>query len=178
MKRKTKNGASIYQYLDSLHILDTGTESEIAAAKKAYWKEYRAKWRNARRKQLKQVTLELAPDEYAECKRAAKARHSPVTTFMKAAAFAYMRKRYIVNLEQLRHVEELLLRTYSAVRTLLDEEKLPFEQARAVLDRTLALQEETVRTLSHPVDLELEIARALTDDPRFKERLAALLNAA
>ena len=61
--RSAKKKSSIYQYLDSINILESGTDDDISQARKKYWREYKAGWRRQKRKEEKELTTSWTADE-------------------------------------------------------------------------------------------------------------------
>lgn len=57
MKRKTQSGTGLYDYLNSLGVLENGSDEDIKRCKEEYWKEYRKAWKKNKRQQSKRYVL-------------------------------------------------------------------------------------------------------------------------
>src|SRR5580693_8313552 len=94
MKRAKKKG--VYDYLDSIKVLESGTDEDITRARKKYWKEYKATWRRKKRKEERELTISWTADELTQLTKEARRHKISKTKFIKTSTLAYIDKRYIV----------------------------------------------------------------------------------
>ena len=89
MKRAIKHTSSVNKYLDTLNILEKGSPEEIMAARKLYWRAYKAIWRQKNRAKLQGFTPYFSQEEVVMLNDAAKQHKRSRTQFIKEASLAY-----------------------------------------------------------------------------------------
>lgn len=153
MKRSRK--ASLYSYLDSTKVLETGSEQDIASAKKNYWRMYKAEWRKNQRKRTIQVTITLTETEAKQTKEAARKHKRSHVQFLKEAAFSYLAKRYLIpDIIAVKTIQQLLEMNLNVIRDLIDTNMLPFEIGRRVTKEMDELRTQVTEQLRNPVSIE------------------------
>ena len=93
-----KNNSAMWDYLESLGILEKGTDEEIKAAKKAYRKIYFLKYKQKQRENKPEFSVYFSNEngEYGRVESAAKKHNMTVTAFIKKAVMAYIEQKYII----------------------------------------------------------------------------------
>src|ERR1019366_2635342 len=160
MKRATKKG--IYDYLDSIKILESGTDEDITLARKKYWREYKAAWRRNKRKNEKELTTSWAADELAELTKEARRHKISKTKFIKTSTLAYIDKRYIVPDQiEVRRIAQLLSITYNTIREMMDENALHLQTGKIILEKIFDLERQVLVSLHNPKTIEQLITEAV-----------------
>jgi len=155
MAKKTSKKTSIYSHLDSTKVLEHGTAAEVEAAKKAYWKAYKAAWRKCQRNQFKQFTIALTEPETKQIRVAAKKHKRSCSRFIKESCFAYINRAYLViDVLAVRTIEQLLAMNYDALKQAFDAYLLPFDLGKALMAQMAELEERVVRELNHPQEVK------------------------
>ena len=120
MSKKTNKG--MWEYLDSLGILEKGTDEEIKAAKLAYRKEYLLKYKRSQRSRKPEFVVNFSNEkgEYHRVEYASKAHKMSITAFIRLSVLAYINQRYIVpNQDQIAHLEQILSQCLNEIQTLV-----------------------------------------------------------
>jgi hypothetical protein len=176
MKRVRTIESNIYSFLDSKGVLESGSENDIARAKREYWRIYKAKWRREKRKTAKEFTTSWEKDELQRLRDTAKRHKRSPTKFIKQATVAYMDKVYIVPDEHtVRLIAQLLGMTYNSVQEMIAEQSVGFEAGKLLCEKIFELEREVRPLLHHPKALEDWIASAIKSDPAMKTRIYYLL---
>lgn len=136
MKRRRLNTKSnLYSYLKSSGVLENGTHEEIQKVKKEYWKQYKKKWRNNKRRQDKEIAVSFSKDEFREITTESKRHKLSRTQFIKQSCFAYLNKSFIVpDIKEVRKISQLLSLTYNSIQELIEENKVENKVARTLMD--------------------------------------------
>jgi hypothetical protein len=116
---RQKKLKGLWLYLDQSGVLEKGTDAEIKAVKKQYWKKYFLAYKQTRRKDRPEFPIGLSKKngEYARVKKEACSHGMTTTSFLKKAAFAYMSKTYLVpDREQVSNIEQMLSQILNEVR--------------------------------------------------------------
>lgn len=149
MKRPVKKKSNLYTYLEP--FLEHGTEEQIACARKNYWKEYKRKWRDEKRKREKEFTVSFTPAELKILAKAVYHHQRSYPLFIKEAALAYITKEYLVpDIETINHIRELLALNYNLLLELTEDSKIPFFTGRQLLDRIDHLETSIMNCLKSP----------------------------
>lgn len=177
MERKKKRGNDLYAYLDSIKILENGTDEAITFAKKEYWKNYRAVWRKSQRKRTKQVTVSFDTLEFEIIIATARKHQLSKTKMIKQACLAYISKTYIVvDRIAISKIQQLLAMNYNILKMLFDEDMLPFEKGRLALKQIEELDTVVSKLLKQPMTLDQWIADAVKGNSTEKIRLITLID--
>jgi hypothetical protein len=151
MKRAIKNKSTLYSYLSSIKVLETGSEEAIALARKTYWKIYKATWAKNQRRHTKQFVIALNANEARQVSEAARAHKRSVTRFIKQSCFSYMTKRYLpVDPLALATIRQLLAVNYNTLHKLFEECKVPYEIGRELLAHMKELEQKVTYELYNP----------------------------
>jgi uncharacterized coiled-coil DUF342 family protein len=126
---------------------ERGNEAEIAIGKILYRRMYKAQWRKANRKVIKEITVQLTKEEYQQIKDEAKKHKESITRFIKIATLGYMDKCYVVpNNETIHQLLVVFTLCYNRLEELLEEEKLT-PQVEKELRQTIETLEREVRVM-------------------------------
>ena len=176
MKRKIKNKSSIYEYLDSTKVLESGTENDIAQARKKYWREYKAQWRKQKRKAEKELTTSWTVEELKIIGDVARKHKISKTEFLKMSALAYIDKRYIVpDAIEVRRIAQMLAMSYNLIQEMINENVLHLQTGKIILEKIFELEREVLVSLHNPKTLDQLITEAINKTPQTKARLYQLL---
>ncbi|HTA27942.1 MAG TPA: hypothetical protein VK809_09140 [Bacteroidia bacterium] len=155
--RKIKQNSPIWQYLNSVGVLEKGTVEEIKSAKKQYRKDYLLTYKQKQRKENSEYNVLLSKEngELESITLAAKKHSLPVTGFLKAATLAYLNQYYIVpDRMQLAKLEQLLAQCLNEVQIITrTKEKYSWERDQkyeAIEKRIIQLENEIRNVLSNP----------------------------
>ncbi|MBK8241889.1 MAG: hypothetical protein IPK88_00565 [Saprospiraceae bacterium] len=177
MKRKVKSENSIYSYLQSSGVLEKGTHEEIQKVRKEYWREYKRKWRVAKRKKEKEFTISFNPDELKVLTFESKKHKLSRTQFIKETTFAYINNSFIVpDIIEVKKISQLLAMTYNSVQDLFDANKLNFDLGRDIMESINRLEREILPLLHHPKTLEDIIKIHIIKDGGNKALLLEFIN--
>src|ERR1035437_8416243 len=117
-----KNNSAMWDYLESLGILEKGTDEEIKAAKKAYRKIYFLKYKQKQRENKPEFSVYFSNEngEYGRVESAAKKHNMTVTAFIKKAVMAYIEQKYIIpDPLQIGKLEQVLSECLNEVQKIL-----------------------------------------------------------
>lgn len=155
--RKIKPNSNIWQYLNSVGVLEKGTEEEIKVAKKAYKKKYLLAYKQQQRREKHEYIILLSKEngEFDSVATAAKKHSLSVTAFLKEATLAYIKQYYIVpNRVQLAKMEQILAQCLNEVQLITrTKEKYSWEREQkyeAIEKRIIKLENEIRNVLSNP----------------------------
>jgi len=119
-----KHKGRIWDYLESLGILENGTDEEIKAAKKAYRKEYFLKYKRNQRATKPEFTVNFSnkKGEYGMVKRAAERHRMTMTAFIRSSVLAYLNQKFLVpNTDQIASLEQILSQCLNEIQKLVGE---------------------------------------------------------
>ncbi len=177
MKRRVKGRSSVYAFLHESGVLDTGTHEEIQSARKAYWKEYKRKWRNEKRRKEKEITVSLDNLELNSLSLEARRHKITRTQFLKLAAFAYINRSFIVpDKVEVRQIEQLLSMTYNSIQDLLENDAMSFNVGRDALATIRKLELDILPTLHHPKLMEEYLMEHIQKHPDSRSKLLKIIN--
>lgn len=169
-------------YLDALGILENGTEADIAAAKKAYWKAYHARHRQEQRKVKPEVLVALSKDDgtHAAISKGARQHKQTISAFLRTATLAYLNQYFIVpDTAIICHLEQLLSQCLNEIQTIARMKGTSHWQADYRYDATEKrierLEQELSALFRNPPELEAQIEKAVKKKPEQKERLLAFI---
>ena len=115
-KRKLNDKSNLFSFLNSSGILENGTHNQIQKVRAEYWREYKRKWRNAKRKSEKEITISFTQDEFKEISNESKRHKLSRTQFIKKACFAYINKIFIVpDSKEVKRIAQQLSMTYNSI---------------------------------------------------------------
>lgn len=177
MKRRTKNNSGVYSYLLSKGVLENGTKDDIQKAKNDYWREYKAKWRKARRQKEKEIAISVNTVELKLLSVEAKRHRMSHTEFIKSAFLAYIQKRFVVpNALEVRKVAQLLSMTHNLIQDGLSENKISRMVGMNMLESIMSLEQNILPLLHNPKTIEEHIRLQIAKDKETKFQLLELIN--
>lgn len=173
--KQTKN-KGIYEYLDSIKVLESGTDEDITLARKKYWREYKATWRRKKRKEEKELTTSWTTDELIELTKEARRHKVSKTNFIKTSTLAYIDKRYIVPDQiEIRRIAQLLSVTYNSIQEMINENALQLQTGKIILEKIFDLERQVLVSLHNPKTIEQLITETLNKNPQTRIHLYHLL---
>lgn len=175
--KRIKHTSGLYAYLHNIGVLDTGTEEQIAAARKAYWKNYKTQWIRQQRSKTSSYTILLTTEELQFIKTRAKQYKTPITPFLKLAAFSYLNQCFAVpDVLAIRKMIQLLGLTYNSIEEMKAEKQLQKDIAHNI-QTVINDVELTIRqSLFHPPLALAVIAKEIRTNELLKSQLQSLLN--
>lgn len=176
MKRAIKKGSSLYQYLDSINILETGSSDQIMLAKKSYWRAYKASWRKKNRKKLVGFTPYFNSSEVEILSEAATRHKRSRTKLIKECAFAYLDRRYLIpDVLQIRRIIKLLEMNYNTIQEMLESNLIPIETGKTLLEKLGTLEQMVRVELHNPKTLQQLLVDTIKKDQQQKDEFIKLL---
>lgn len=121
---RMKKNSPFWLYLESLGVLEHGTDEEIKEAKRQYRKKYHLLYKQNQRQNKPEFVINLSKEngEYQRVLTASKAHKLSVSSFIQKAVFAYMEKRYLVpNALQIVILEQLLANCLNEIKTIANK---------------------------------------------------------
>jgi hypothetical protein len=177
MKRAIKHTSNIYEYLEAIGVLDTGTNEEIQDARKQYWKNYRAAYQRQKRKEQHIYTITFNKKEMRLLAPAIKKHHSNCTQYIKLAVLAYTQQQFVVlDPAAINQIRELLTKNYTTLQNI--EEKLPEGYLHISLIKQFAgLEQNIIQALHSPDTLEKAIRDSIESKPEMRHAILKILEA-
>lgn len=149
MKRAIKKQSGLYAFLEP--YLAQGSEEAIAKARKAYWKEYRAKWRKNKRKVEQVFAVSFTKSELHIINKAARTHKRSRTRFIKEAVMAYINQQYLVpDVVTVHEIKELLVVAYTHIHKLSEERLVPEVMGKYLLLKILEMEKAVTEKLNNP----------------------------
>lgn len=177
MKRKLNSKSSIYSFLKSIGVLESGTPEEIKNARHQYWKEYKRKWRIQKRKCDSEFTIYFNDEELKEISAKAKKHKLSRTKFIKQACFAYINNTFIVlDSMEVKRIDQQLSMTYNSIQKLIEENAIEFKSGKSILEAIYKLEREILPALSNPKTIELLIKQYILNNAKNKNSLIEFIN--
>lgn len=109
--------SQLYAYLESLGVLEHGSDEDIALAKKQYWASIRKEWRKQQRKECKSYAVFFTKSEQRLIVEAARKRKIPVTPYIKQAALNMVAGSNTVDTRVIGEVRELLYLFFECIKS-------------------------------------------------------------
>ena len=183
MSNAKKHKGKIWEYLDSIGVLENGTDQEIKKAKRAYRKQYILDYRRKQRinKPELNVWLSKSNGDYSRISLAAKQHRMTITAFLRASALAYTNKTFIVpGRLLLAELKQLLSQCLNEIQTIVEQKEKYFwgkeQKFKDIEKRIEKLESEINEKLKQPFTLEELIIKGIEKEPALKEQLLAILN--
>ena len=117
-----RNNSKLWEYLESLGILEKGTDEEIKAAKKAYRKQYLLKYKQKQRSNKPEFIISFSNEkgEFGRVQNAAKSHNMTITGFIRSSTLAYMEQRYLVpDTLKIAKIEQILADCLNEVQSIV-----------------------------------------------------------
>jgi len=119
---KNRHNKGMWEYLESVGVLEKGTDEEIKAAKRTYRKKYLLAFKQKQRAFKPEFIVNFSKEngEYERITRAASLHKTSVSGFVHLAALAYISQAYIVpDRMQVARLEQLLRECLNEIKTLV-----------------------------------------------------------
>ena len=173
----------MWAYLDAVGVLEKGTAEDIKVAKHAYRKSYLLNYKRLQRIDKPEfiVWLSKSNNDYSKISIAAKQHRMTITTFLRAAALAYINKTYIIpDRLQLVELKQLLSQCLNEIQTIVKQKEKYFwgkeQKFKDIEKRIEKLESEIIEILNRPYTLQELIIKGIDKEPTLKEQLLAMLN--
>lgn len=177
MRRKLNSKSSIYSFLKSSGVLESGTPDEIQIVRKEYWREYKRNWRKQKRKTEKEFAILFKADELLDLNKEAKRHNLSRTKFIKQACLAYMEKSFIVpDNSTVRKISQLLSMTYISIQELLVSNLIEIKNGKVILEKIYSLEREILPVLSNPKSIDSLIFDHIKKSPNAKAKLIEFIS--
>lgn len=157
MPKGKKHTGGMWEYLDSIGVLEKGNDEEIKEAKKAYRKEYYLKYKRSQRHQKPEFTVNFSTDkgEYSKVAAASKRHSLTITAFIRSAVLAYINQSFLVpNPDQIAALEQILSQCLNEVQSIVKtKEKYHWEREQkfeAIEKRIARLESEIAQVFRNP----------------------------
>ena len=149
MSKKNKNG--MLEYLDSIGILEKGTDEEINAAKKTYRKKYLLEFKQKQRQNKPEFNINFSKEngDFNKVKKEAEKHRCTITAFIRNATLAYINQTFVVpNILQIAELEQILSDCLNEIQTITKyREKYHWER-----DRKLETIEKIIEKVEQQID--------------------------
>lgn len=146
MKRKSKKGSGVLDYLETSGILEWGSYEDIEHAKKMYWTNVRKDYKKQKRKECKSITIFLSPEELHTI---TKAMHKgcKLTAWVKDSVIAFSTKEQCVDKIAVGEIRQAFMMHYLAIQAFEETNSLPEKIAETLLHQIARLEEKTLQLL-------------------------------
>lgn len=178
MKRRKLNAKSnLFSFLNSSGVLENDTHDQIQKLRAEYWREYKRKWRNAKRKSEKEITISITQDEFREISIESKRYKLSRTKFIKKACFAYINNIFLVpDSKEVKRIAQQLSMTYNSIQGLIEENSIEFKSGKSILETICKLEREILPVLNNPKSLEGLIKEHILKNTKNKNSLIEFIN--
>jgi len=173
----------MWEYLDSIGILEHGSDEAIKKAKQDYRKLYFTKHKRKQRSLHHEYSIRFVKTsvEYSKVLAAAKQHNMKITAFVKSAVMAYINKTYIVpDRLQIARLEQLIAQCLNEIQTIVKQkEKYSYEreQKYEILEKRFGKLEQDISiVLKCPYSIEEFLIKEIQEKPSLREQLLAILN--
>lgn len=145
------NNTGMWEYLESLGILEKGSKEEINIAKKTYRKKYLLEFKQKQRLKKPEFNINFSKEngEFNKVVKEAEKHHCTITSFIHDATLAYISQSYVVpNTLQIAQLEQILSDCLNEIQTIVRfKEKFHWER-----DRKLETIEKRIEKLEKQID--------------------------
>ena len=134
---KNRHNKAMWEYLESVGVLENGSDEEIKAAKHAYRKQYLLAFKRKQRLHRPEygVNFSKTNGEYERIEKAAESHKMTVTGFIRSAALSYIEKRYLVpDRGQIARLEQLLSECLNEIKTIVHSKEWFFWEREKKLE--------------------------------------------
>jgi len=182
MRNNAKKKGGMWEYLDSLGVLERGIDEEIKLAKKAYRKKYFTLHKRKQRAKRKEYTIGFTNEngELLKLAYTAGQHQMKVTEFIKSAVMAYIDKTYVVpDKYRIAEIELALSQCLNEIQGIVKQkERFSFQREfkyERIESRIKRLETDIYSILRTPQTLEDLIIKEIKEKPKLKEQLINLL---
>jgi|SRR5665213_154716 len=117
-----RSNSALWEYLESMGVLEKGTDEEIKAAKKAYRKIYLLKYKQNQRIKKPEFIISFSNEkgEFSRVQSAAKRHNMTITGFIRSSTLAYIEQRYLVpDSLKIAKIEQILAECLNEVQSIV-----------------------------------------------------------
>ena len=174
MNRTMKGKSSYYTVMNP--VFETGNQLLIEQAKKEYRRQYKAAWKRAKRKMMKEVTLSLTEQEYIEIREEPTRHHKKMAPFIKEACISYLRKIYLVPDDaSIQKLLQILKMTYIAIENLAEDENQR-DFCKIVLSQMDTWEKDIRTCLINPLSFEQHLKKWIEMDSKRGQYLRTIID--
>lgn len=157
-----KPSDSLWKYLEKSGVLETGDQDQIVAAKQLYRKKYLSEYKRKHRSENQECTVMLSKlnDEFQVLYNAASKHHMTLSQFLKQAAMAYTKQKYLIpDTTVVSHLQQLLSECLNEIRSMNKE--IVDSNSIKIIEQRIAMLEDTIEnTLTNPKLIESDDSKA------------------
>lgn len=182
MNNPKKQKGGMWEYLDSIGVLEKGSDEEIKQAKKAYRKKYFTLHKRKQRALKREFTIRFSNEngEFINVANSAKQHNLKISEFLKSAIMAYINQSFVVpDHWQLAQLEQLLAQCLNEIQGIVrQKERYSFdrEYKYELIEKRIGKLEDEIHTvLKNPYTIEEIVIRGIGEKPSLKEALLAIL---
>lgn len=146
-----KRNSKLWEYLEASGVLEKGSDEEIKAVRRAYWKNYWFEYKQKQRKGKPEFSVYFSKTngDYETVERAARKHSLTITGFIHSATLSYIRQTYIVpDKLQVAKLEQLLADCLNEIKTIIKPKERYFWER----DQRLELIERRIEKLEVQID--------------------------
>ncbi len=175
-----KHNKKLLRYLQSIGILEHGTDEQINQTKKEFWKqEDKARLKRFRSShQRKEVSL--SQKEFDTLAIAAKRHGVQLGTFIRLAALAYVKAEFLLPSDsRIQELEIALRRIGNNINQLtrhVHQQGMTQEDLSAFQNKLNELEDRVAHALRQPIPLKDFLSQLLKKQPEYAEVLEQVLN--
>lgn len=185
MRKAAGHNGGLRAFLDKRGLLENGTEEQICAARKEYRKIYLTQYKQQQRAQNPEFSVLFSRQggEFSRITAAARRHKLSIPAFLKAAAFAYLDKTFLIpDKDIIVKLAELLSGCLNEIQQLATGKEKNYwlieQKYEAIEKRIMELEARVTRLLSAPIDVEDAVRTAISKDAGLRLRLLLLLTSA
>ncbi|MCX6232934.1 MAG: hypothetical protein NTZ33_15500 [Bacteroidetes bacterium] len=182
MSNSKNHKGGMWEYLDSIGVLEWGNDEAIKKAKKAYRKIYFTKQKRKQRTLKREFTIRFSKDngEFIKIAHEAKQHSMKINEFLKSAVMAYINQTFVVpDHWQVAELEQLLSQCLNEIQSIVKQKErynIDREYKYELIEKRIEkLESEIHLVLKNPYTIEEIVIRRLEEKPSLKETLLTIL---
>ena len=172
----------MWEYLDSIGILENGSDEEIKQAKRAYRKKYFTLHKRKQRALKHEFTLRFSKDngEFVNIANTAKKHNMKISEFLKSAVMAYIEQSFVVPDQwQVTELEQILSQCLNEIQSIVKQkERYSYEREykyELIEKKIEKLESEIKSVLRCPYTINEIVLKEIELKPFLKEQLITML---
>lgn len=151
--KRSKKGCGVTAYLEAKGLLENSSKEIIDKAKEEYWRRYRYEWLK-RKRQSKSFTIYLNELEFGQISTNAKKHKRSNTRFIKEAALAYVRQKFLVpDSLAINEMKGLLTQIHVLFKSLATDKRIGYREVEKQLQMIMTLEMLLINQLTNPTKL-------------------------
>lgn len=181
--RKIRHNSGMRAYLESVGLLNNGTEEQIKKAKKDYWRKYFQEFKRKQRLSKSEFTVILSKEngEHETIVSKAKEHQMSVPLFIKESAFAYIHKTYLPPYwGQIANLEQLLSECLFEIQNIAKQKERFFwdheQKYKNIENRIEKIEKEIIQALTNPFTIEELVKKAMEKNPSLGQNIINVIS--